>query len=325
MHDSGTRPRAFGHPASPAPIPQIEPGPTLACIVARMGHTPGTRRSWVGSCLSLALGFVGPTAGCYGQYVPPPQSGASSTSDVAEESTAGAQSSTASIATSTDDATDAAPTIRDGDPTQRCHVDILVVVDFSVSMGNYLTTLLDAVFGLINVVPAQLEMLESFHLGVTTTAGVPWNVDSSLPFPEGDDCTGPGSLVRPQGIDCARAFEQRPFLNQDSDIDSALTCLIQPLFAATTSENPDLEGDQIFGSITGAVLNTDLSPNPCNAGFHATSDALLIILVTDADDASNKSPAELATSLLAATDANPERLAMTVIAGDPCGRGWAPP
>lgn len=253
--------------------------------------------------------------GCYGEFVPPAvePDGSSSTSGGSTEAPAdsGTESITGTVSGSTTTGPRDAARLPPG-----CHVDILFVVDFSLSMAGFADILLESFFGLTETFPQLLGELGSYNFAITTNSIVPWNEEAY--FPEGEtpiDCTGIGSLTRPIDAECYDAFDGNPYLTESTDLSTALTCVLDTIAPASLVLEPTLPLTAIESALSPEIN----ARGQCNDGFHDPDDPLIIVVITSsADDSGNTLPAGTAARILDAVDLDASRLAVTVIGGPAC-------
>lgn len=279
--------------------------------------------------LTYAAGWLAATAviGCFGTYTPSPgQSGSGGTaadSDT-DQDTSSSTTSVASTGSSEDESDTAAPSTVFRDPDARlanCHVNFLVVIDVSLSMGQFQGQLFGALFSLATSFEPLLDAFGSYRLGVTTNSAVPWNVNAEFGDGPALDCTGRGSLMRPQGKACFDHFGGLPYFTKGVDLMAAMTCL-----AAIIGEAFDvLEQTQPLEAIVDTLSPEANAPGGCNAGFYPADEPLVVIVVTDSDQDQMGSDVVLASRLLATTGGTADNMVMSVIARNPCSCGDGDP
>lgn len=273
-----------------------------------MRSTPIVRR--VAPALLLAA------AGCFGEFVPPAEDpgGSSSTGAASQD-----DSTTAMEAGESGDSTTS--TTAPPDPVRLapfpCHVDLLVVIDFSDRMTPISGELAETFFGVTSAFESVLNWVDSYNVGVTTNSVVPWNAAAFTP--EGErplDCTGPGSFTRPQSSHCHGVFDGNPYITEDTDLSEVPTCLMEGLLLS----HPALDAANPVEVIQAAVSPELNAPGGCNAGFHVEDDPLIIVVITASDDDAGYNdvhvPAGPAADILKAVDK--PKLALSIIAGPTC-------
>lgn len=270
--------------------------------------------------LAIAAALTVPLAGCFGTYQPlmDDETGSTSTgdssggADVPSSTTAGSDSSSGAADESSSDTTTGAP-VRDttGGPDACDHIDVLVVVDMSSSMADYLNGgLLQGLFAVTDAGLDTLDSIGSYHIGLTTNGGLPSNAMSST-LPDAEDCTEVGSLIRPLTESCEGAVGEHPFIDETSNLVPAFTCLIQGALGDVSAAEEHRTIDAI-GNALSADANAEGS---CNAGFHADDDPLLIIVASDGEDLSMMDPQQIAGPFQSGT---PRQVTVAVFGGPVC-------
>lgn len=293
-------------------------------------------------------------AACFGQYEPVSDQASGSTgtgpgvTSTGLDPTSGTTDAgdTTQAGTTTGDASGGSGSDTTAEPLECDHVDILFVVDFSVSMAVFSDTfgaLLPAADELID----GLERVDSYHIGITTNSGVPQNAAAYVPpegttggsmtggsttgsttttgdsttgssGPEPPSCEEIGSLFRPVEQECYEMLEGRPYVTKGDAVAAGLLCLIgEPLLLDLELETPRTVEAII------AALGDANEPGGCNEGFHQAGDPLVIIVVTDADDVGGPFP-PIAAATIIANEGTADTLAFTLLSEPTCSCPGAP-
>ncbi len=242
-------------------------------------------------------------AACFGTYVPPQDTEAttevadssSSTTSPSTSTSAGLDSSTSG--TTMGSSTTASETTGFGSCE---HVNFLVVIDAGMDPA-YNELLMTGLVSNATNITTWLGGLDSLHFGLTTTASVLGNGEKS-------GCTGTGSLIQPTPL---LMCPDQPFFDSVDDLNNLAVCFGLGLFTPP----PEGEVSTPLAAISSAISPLQNDPGGCNEGFHTPGEPLGIILFTNSDDDSPTSLAGLAGSILVQEGFPPSSVALVVIAG----------
>jgi hypothetical protein len=158
-------------------------------------------------------------------------------------------------------------------------LDLLFVIDGSISMDVAQEKLAGAAEAFIAAIETELVGSADYHIGVVTTTAYAPNVAG---------CTAPGSLVVQTGGPGSSEAACGPFAAGDSfispadaDLAGKLGCM---LGIGLGNGNVELTASAITDAVTGD------GPGGCNAGFVRDDALLVVVLVTDTDDPSAYPP-----------------------------------
>lgn len=155
-------------------------------------------------------------------------------------------------------------------------LDILFVIDNSGSMADNQSNLIENYQGFIDSI-VGLTGYEDFHVGIITTDNYQQN---------GNNCTITGGLViKTGGIDssdmsCGPWSEGNYMTTSEVDQKNGFTCAAQVGSSGSTSE-VQIES---FLSSLGPFLNSE---EQCNHGFYRDDAKLIVVFITDEDDATS--------------------------------------
>lgn len=214
--------------------------------------------------------------------------GSSATASATEGPESG---STANISTDTGDTLDTeagatgddpkfdlgmAPDISQGESDECTKVDILFAIDNSGSMGGEQANLIAAFPGFVTGIQEALQFAESYHIGVVTS-------DSYGPNEAG--CQGVGDLVtQTGGADSSNgpcgpySSGYRWFDNTEPDLASTFAC------AAQVGTDGSGDEEQVHGLLRATDAERN-APGACNDGFLRDDALLVVVLITDEEDA----------------------------------------
>lgn len=158
-----------------------------------------------------------------------------------------------------------------GDQTGGCKkVDLLFVIDNSISMAGEQANLIASFDGFISGIRQELVDTQSVHVGVITTDAYDGNEEQ---------CRLLGALVTQTGGGASSEavcgpFSEGRFMTQDDDLESAFACAAQ---VGIDGDNNERVMDAVKAALAG-------SGNGCNAGFLRSDALLVLVLITDEDD-----------------------------------------
>jgi len=187
-------------------------------------------------------------------------------------------------------------------------VDLLFVIDNSGSMADEQANLIASVPGFIEGISDRLGVSTDYHVGVVSTD------DSSF---NGDGCREIGALVTRTGGDLSSETECGPyidgttFMTPRDDLEVSFECAARLGIDGSGIERPM------------DALRAALHPTPglqgCNAGFLRDDALLVIVVITDEEDADDSvgDPAHWYESVLEAKGGDEERVVMLSLVGHP--------
>ena len=152
-------------------------------------------------------------------------------------------------------------------------LDVLVVLDNSPSMQQWLLPLAASLNDLTELIAEEIGPLCSYHVGLTTGDAM----SASVP----KRCQFPGALLHfPES--CGVPPESPPWLGSenatlDDNIEIAKCSLLEVGTGGATDE-------MMLASLLGAVDPANSEEGGCNAGFRRPDANLLILFITDEDD-----------------------------------------
>lgn len=153
------------------------------------------------------------------------------------------------------------------------NVDLLVVLDNSPSMYQWLIPLANSLPSLIDKYSNTLNQVCTFHLGMTTGS------DFHESNPEG--CQGVGSLLHRSEM-CGGGDGVLPWWSElDGTPDEVLDELRCLIIEQGTGGSED---EMMLASLMGALDPANSEADGCNAGFRRPDAHLMILFVTDEDD-----------------------------------------
>lgn len=150
-------------------------------------------------------------------------------------------------------------------------VDIVFVIDDSWSMGDEQDHLINSFPGFVAELEAELESVDSYHLGVvsTDTNGYEWN-----PSP----CDVQGGMITETFVQpCGPYAEGYNYMTQSDDLQDTFAC------AGLLGDSGD--GDERpMDNLLSALAVPMLEPGACNDGFARPDALLVIVIITDEED-----------------------------------------
>jgi hypothetical protein len=172
--------------------------------------------------------------------------------------------------------------VAEGDDPGPCSkVDVLFVIDDSASMVAEQQALVAAFPGFVAAIETGLASVASFHVGVVTTDAYVHNEPGCRSLGDLVSRTGQGSTQN----DCGTFASGRRFLDENEpDLAAAFACIA----GVGTDGTP---GEAQAGAILGALDPARAAPGGCNEGFRRDDALLVVVLVTDEDDAASCYPA----------------------------------
>jgi hypothetical protein len=152
-------------------------------------------------------------------------------------------------------------------------VDLLFVIDNSVSMANEQGNLVSSFPGFIEAMREQLADTQGYHVGITTT-------DIYTPSLE---CAEPGSLVVRTGGDdssdeeCGPYAEGGRYMTEADDLENVFSCAAQVGVGGDIDERP-------ITMMLSALSDDQNGAGGCNEGFLRDDALLVVVLITDEED-----------------------------------------
>ncbi len=155
-------------------------------------------------------------------------------------------------------------------------VDLLFVIDNSGSMAGEQASLVASFGGFVAGIQAALAQAESYHVGVVTTDSYDNN---------GSGCTSIGDLVtqtggeNAAGMDCLPFSSGKRYLDEsEPDLASKFACIAQ---VGTTGSGDELQVQSGWEALAPAKN----APGACNDGFLRDDALLVVVIITDENDA----------------------------------------
>jgi hypothetical protein len=171
----------------------------------------------------------------------------------------------------------------DGDTmSEQCQkVDLLFVIDNSGSMQGEQASLIASFDGFVAGIQATLDSADDYHIGVVTTDTYANNAPG---------CTGLGALVTQTGGDASSGTDCLPFTSgaryidqTEPDLAGKFSCIAQ---VGITGSGDEIQAKAGYTAISPA-LN---APGACNEGFIRDDALLVVVIITDEDDAEDCIP-----------------------------------
>jgi len=155
-------------------------------------------------------------------------------------------------------------------------VDLLFVIDNSGSMQDEQASLIASFGGFVDGIQAALGSAESYHIGVVTTDAY----DDNAP-----GCQSLGHLVTQtggegsSGQDCLPFSSGKRYLDDsEPDLNAKFSCIAQVGISGS--------GDEVQAQAGYTAITKSLSqPGACNDGFIREDALLVVVIITDEDDA----------------------------------------
>ncbi|MCA9700037.1 MAG: hypothetical protein KC431_21105 [Myxococcales bacterium] len=170
------------------------------------------------------------------------------------------------------------PTATDeGQNADECtNVDILFVIDNSASMADQQDSLIASFGGFVAGIEANLAFAESVHVGV---------VSSDNYYANGDGCTDLGDLVTQTGGLESSMCVGTPFTSGKRYMDETEIDLTAKFKCVAELGIGGSDDEKVAGAVLGALAPANNDPGACNDGFSRLDSLLVIVIVTDEDDA----------------------------------------
>lgn len=195
-------------------------------------------------------------------------------------------------------------------------VDLLFVVDDSISMAGEQANLIASFPEFIDGIQAALPDADSFHVGVVTTNAYAFNAAG---------CQEIGALVtQTGGASSSNAacgpFSAGRFMTNASDLQGAFACAAQVGIDGPTDERP-MQAMQV------AIGPAHAGSGGCNAGFMRDDALLVVVIITDEEDdprefygmleGSPGDPVDWAAAIVAAKGLESNAAILSIIGGEP--------
>jgi len=187
-------------------------------------------------------------------------------------------------------------------------VDLLFVIDNSGSMADEQANLIASVPGFIDGITDRLGVSTDYHVGVVSTDEGRFNADG---------CQEIGALVTRTGgdlsseADCGPYIDGTTFMTPRDDLDDAFGCAARLGIDGNGLERPM---DAML-----AALHPDSDLMSCNDGFLRDDALLVIVLITDEEDADDSvgDPVSWYESVVQAKGGDEERVVVLSLVGHP--------
>lgn len=160
-------------------------------------------------------------------------------------------------------------------------VDLLFVIDDSTSMKDEQASLIAAFPGFVEDIESKLGSVDNYHVGIVTTDGYVHNAPG---------CKGLGDLVTQTGGPGSSEEKCDPFTSERRFIDESEPDLAAKFGCAAQVGTRGMPGEQQIGAILGAVNPIKGDFNSCNSGFIRDDALLVVVLISDEDDAESCYP-----------------------------------
>ncbi|HWB73917.1 MAG TPA: hypothetical protein VG755_03155 [Nannocystaceae bacterium] len=166
----------------------------------------------------------------------------------------------------------------DGGTADECtNVDILFVIDDSSSMGDNQQSLVASFPGFVAGIQQNLELAESYHIGVVTSDDYGFNAPG---------CQGIGDLVwKTGGFDSSAAI-CGPFASGGNYLDQSEPDLAGKFACAAQVGSQGADDEKMARGMLNALRPDVNAPGSgaCNEGFARDDSLLVIVLISDEDD-----------------------------------------
>lgn len=163
-----------------------------------------------------------------------------------------------------------------GGPAECQNVDILFVIDRSGSMSDNQISLINSFPGFISQIQQKLAFAESYHVGVVSSDDNYDNVAGCQKI--GDLVTQTGGPLSSQA-NCGPFASGKSYLDEkEPNIGGKFACIAQ----LGSGGNDD---ERVMRAALNAVKTENNAPGACNAGFSRLDSLLVVVLVSDEDDA----------------------------------------
>lgn len=161
------------------------------------------------------------------------------------------------------------------------NVDLLFVVDNSASMDDNQDSLISSFPGFVSAIKQQLAGAESYHIGVVTTDAYLYNQPGCTAI--GDLVTRTGGVASSDAV-CGPFGGTRRYMDDtDANLGAAFAC------SAKVGVSGD-DDERVARALIQALDPEKNAPGGCNEGFSRLDSLLVIVLITDEDDAATIDP-----------------------------------
>ncbi len=200
------------------------------------------------------------------------------------------------------------------DDTECEKVDLLFVIDNSQSMENEQAALVVSFPGFVAGMRAELQEVDSYHVGVTTTDVYGPFGPTDCPDMGPEICQRRGTLVT-ETVDggqyasnqvCTPYVEGGRYMTDQDDLDTKFACAATVGTVGCILERP-------IASMLGAVSADFNGPGGCNEGFLRPDALLVVVIITDENDQSDGDPPDWFAELVAVKGGRERNIAMLSI------------
>ncbi|MCB9756420.1 MAG: hypothetical protein H6713_41400 [Myxococcales bacterium] len=199
-------------------------------------------------------------------------------------------------------------------PSCNCEtIDVLVVIDQSMSMEEFEDKVIAVFFELFTGLEEAISHYCSYHIGFTFAS------ENGHNDPE---CQGLGSLIRKAKMeDCsAMHLDGRSYVDETDELGPAMLCLASAGSTLIDGEQNPRPAQALLNALS-PELN---APGACNEGFFRPEAPLAILLITDLDDdldgnpdgyGSPNDPQDWFSELFMLSNFNPDLLSIAALIG----------
>ena len=148
-------------------------------------------------------------------------------------------------------------------------VDLLFVIDNSSSMAKEQENLAQSIEGFVDGITSTLPEGTDLHLGVVTTDAYELNASG---------CNDIGDLVTQTGEGVCGDWGERRFMTSDDDLAAGFACAARVGIEGSNDEHP-------IEAALRALSPENAAPGACNEGFSRNDALLILVIISDEDDA----------------------------------------
>lgn len=163
-----------------------------------------------------------------------------------------------------------------GGPTECRNVDILFVIDRSGSMSDNQISLINSFPGFISAIQQKLAFADSYHVGV---------VSSDDNFENQAGCQKIGDLVTQTGGPLSSQANCGPFASGKRYLDEKEPNIAGKFACVAQVGSGGNDDERVSRAMLNAIKTDNNAPGACNAGFARIDSLLIVVLITDEDDA----------------------------------------
>lgn len=163
-----------------------------------------------------------------------------------------------------------------GAPAECRNVDILFVIDRSGSMADNQISLINSFPGFIGAIQQKLQFADSYHVGV---------VSSDDNFENAPGCQKIGDLVTQTGGPLSSQAMCGPFASGKRYLDEKEPNIAGKFACVAQVGSGGNDDERVARAMLNAVKTENNAPGACNAGFARLDSLLIVVLITDEDDA----------------------------------------